>query len=445
MFDKWKERLDRIEGALDAAYEAGAPERDRRATTLDGSEWHARHARIVILGGPGHGDHARALAFASGVREGHPAAHIAVLMQWTGDAMMVEHEMASLAKECGVIDDFLCIGGRIAEDEKGEIVVRQDAIPREVLLTSLRQAFFAIYDCVPYAVGHHPFESGALIPFRLLYDGHPDFDWRLRNSPLNIWEIMSASSGIEVTPADLSICCPVDCSKLPDDRAFIDVLGPDGQPAPKLGRRLLKEKGGIHLASKAKLKDMPDYVVLNTGAGRGGGTKKAPPEVWRAVVSYLEGAGIRSVQIGHKDDDKVEGAVDRRGLRLPLSCRIIRDALCMVTTESFPAYLAAGIGKAALVLFGSTPTQFSMGEVNCDLMAVAERDGAMRSACPMGTCFRVPGYGDKCPLPDKVGRDDGYCLNIPSPLEAAQAAEAMATAARDIRDGTFTVTEEAVA
>ena len=368
-------------------------------------------------------------------------------MQWTGDAMMVEHEMASFAKECGVIDDFLCIGGRIAEDAKGEIVARQDAIPREVLLTAAAAQFSDwIYDCIPYVVGHYPFGTNHLSPFRLLYDGHPDFDWRLRNSPLNIWELMSASSGIEVTPTDLAICCPTDCTKLPDDRAFIDVLGPDDQPAPKLARKLLKAKGGTHLASRAQLKDVPDYVVLNTGAGRGGGTKKAPPEVWRAVVSYLEIAGIRSVQIGHTDDEKVDGAIDRRGLRLPLSCRLIRDALCMATTESFPAYLAAGLGTPACVLFGSTPTQFSMGECNCDLMHSAERDGAWRSACPMGCCFRAsPNYGDKCPLPDDVRRADGYCLNIPTPLEAAQAVAAMAKAARDLRDGTFTVDEEAVA
>ena len=338
----------------------------------------------------------------------------------------------------------------MSEGEMGTVQARDAEIPRPILLSTLPRHFDITYDCVPYAVGvyHNKAEAQAeatqrLMPFRLLYDGYPDRDWRLRDYPLSLWELMRASTGLDISLVDLAMACPDKCAEIPENGTFADVVGDDDRPCPDLANRLLVEGGGTTSWEKARLHGVPRYVVVNTGTGRGGRTKQAPPEVWKAVVSFLESDGVRAVQVGHARDERVEDAIDRRGLRLPLTCRLLQDALCVVTTESFPAYLSAGMDKSAVVLYGSTPMQvFTMGAGNVDLIHTEKGEGGEHVACPLGCCFRLPGYGDRCLLPKDEQRADGYCLNVPHPAEAARAVSALAKAVLQYQRGELPAQQE---
>ncbi len=378
---------------------------------------HARlDLRIGILGGKGHGDHMRTLAFANAVRYKYPEALITVIYHFTAGGGMVEWDMMHAAKTIGVIDASIPI----------------QALPRSILCGErVAGQFDLFFDTMPYPVGtywnvwsdrsgmpaslgeYQGIADARLKPFRTLYDGHPLDNWRVRYDTLSQWDIMSASSGINVSEMDLF--APTECAPMPE-QADLAMFGPDALAA-------LTESAGVDNWERAKLSGVPRYVVIHTGVGRRSEIKLAPPQVFKAIVTRLGADGIRCVQIGGKGEALVDDAIDRRGLRLPLSARLMGGAIAFVATEGFIPYVGAGVGVPGVVLFGPTlPHVFGLkGRLN---LIGCKQDGHVR--CPAGTCFFGGGiwpageWGDKCPLGAKDNPAYPYCCNMATPAEAAE-------------------------
>ena len=94
--------------------------------------------RICVLGGTGHGDKARQLAFCGGVRAKYPDAFIFFLgMPCAGASSMVDHDMAHCAKAFGAVDAYYFM----------------HAVGREPLIQDLVGHFDVVFDTLPYAVG----------------------------------------------------------------------------------------------------------------------------------------------------------------------------------------------------------------------------------------------------------------------------------------------------
>lgn len=406
--------------------------------------------RICVLGGTGHGDKARQLAFCGGVRDKFPDAHIFFLaMPFAAASGMVDYDMAWYAKQCGVVDAYYFM----------------QATDREILVGDLRGRFDLLYDTIPYAVKSYwnledPENVGLtpcrtqlqadqhLAPYQWLYDGYPEHDHRLTQRTANVWDIMARSADVDVTPWHLSLATPVECAPWPDEAELMTAINSKTlEPDGAIGLQTLINSTG---SSDPKLLDLGyngDYVMVHNSAGRQGQTKVAPPEVFRAIISFLESEGIRAVQIGKLGERELhKAAIDRRGVRLPLVNQIMARPACLglIGIDSLPMYMAFGLGKPALILWGSTRRDnFGLPQrLNLNLVRLnPDKRGGVHPPCPLGCCFRLPGYGRHCLMPDNR---EGPCLNILPPEDAARAAVTFATHQRGLRDGTVK-TEEAVA
>jgi hypothetical protein len=275
----------------------------------------------------------------------------------------------------------------------------------------------------------------ALAPFRWLYDGYPELDWRLNARSFDVWDIMARTSGIDVKPWDLPYSTPMECAPWPDEAELTTCLNEDGELDGAIGLKTLMNSAGSDDPKHLDLGYVGDYVVVHNSAGNQGQTKTAPACVFKAIVAFLETEGIRCVQIGRKGEQKLaESVIDRRGIRLPLVNRIIEDSSCLglIGIDSLPPYMAMGLGKSAMVLFGSTRrTAFGMPNA---LALVRLDDKTLRPPCPLGVCFRMPGYGPRCMLGKETNEDPMHCLNTLPPEDAGRTAVDFAVHQRTLRD-----------
>jgi len=411
--------------------------------------------RVCVVGGTGHGDKARQLAFCGAVRRKYPDADIFFLgLPFAAASGMVDYDMAWHAKQCGAVDAYYFM----------------QAVDKEPLIQDLVPHFDVVFDTIPYAVGtfwnvlgREPVDGfldkvelraleqakadQLLAPFRWLYDGYPELDWRLRSRTFNIWEVMARTSGIDVDPWDLSLATPIECAPWPDEAELTTCVNPKGDLDGAIGLETIKEKTASSDESYLDLGYVGDYVMVHNSAGRSGRTKIAPPSVFKAIVAFLESEGIRSVQIGQKGEQKIaDTVIDRRAVRLPLVNQIMArpDCLGLIGIDSLPPYMAQGMGKPAMVLWGSTMrTAFGLPMHLNHTQLIREGD-TLRPPCPIGTCFRMPGYGHWCLLDKSQNETPQHCINTLPPEDAARAAVEFATHQRGLRDGTA-VPEEAVA
>ena len=426
-----------LKGALDWLQET------RKASARNG-------LRICVLGGTGHGDKARQLAFCVGVRAKYPDAHIFFLaMPFAEGSAMVDYDMACCAAESGTVDGYYFMAG----------------VDREPLVQDLLPHFDVLFDAIPYAVkaywsnavyANEQYDADQLLaPYRWLYDAHPEDDHRLRHRAFNIWDVMSRSSGIEAMPFDLALVAPLDCAPWPSLAELTTPLTSTGEVDPEATLAYIKEHVGSSDEKNLTLGYVGDYVIVHNSAGRGGRSKVAAPTVFKAIISFLVTEGVRAVQIGRHDDAKLaDSVIDRRGLRLPLSNRLLAAPECLglIGIDSLPMYMAAGVGmvkqhsKAAMILFGSTdPRHFGLpGNMNC--VHVRQADSGVQYACRLsgGTCFRLPGYGTGCMLPKEANDDPEHCLNTLPPEDAAHTAVDFVREQRARRDDKTPV-EEALA
>ena len=400
--------------------------------------------RVGIMCGPGHGDNARGLALANAVRERYRDAHIFLLItKFTGT--MVEHDLCHYAKTIGAINDWMALQG----------------LSRRLLISTLRARFAVLYDAVPYVVGTYwnlgtpaanivgpayldeqAKADQALAPYRILYDGHPHDTWRLKLEMMSQWELMSESSGYEVTPEDLM--APAECAPIPAgaSEALVAHAGSDSW-----------ERGALHGVGK--------YVVVHNSAGQYAQMKVAPPEVFAAVVARLKADGVRAVQVGGAGETRIPGSIDRLGYRLPITCKLLQDAVVFVGIEGFLPYMAHAVGTRSIVLYGPTmPWTFG---IEGDMPLLRMRDGEdsekvsrHRAFCPAGTCFQgggwspSEGWGTACRVQGRAaaGEPQPSCLNFLPPADAAaQVSEIVQLRIEMMREGVMPApaTEEATA
>lgn len=342
--------------------------------------------KVGVLAGPGNGDNARGQAICNALCGSR---HMTFLTSFTGT--MVEFDLAYAAKQAGTVDVH---------------VVRQP-VPREMVVARLLPRFDVLVDAVPYAVRVYSREDAEnarrIEPFRIFYDGHPEMRALLRDRPYSVWDLAALTTGLEVSPG--GVIAPLECAPWPT----AEELEPFGEGAVDV----LKTYAGCGAPGDIRLEGVGKYVTVHNGAGRHSRTKMAAPAVFEAIVQRLDARGVKCVQVGVKDEDTepaIAGAVDRRGLRLPLTVEILRRGLTFVDVEGFLPIIAAGCNMLGVVLFGPTPPQtFGMEHnVNC----IRLKNG--RPPCPYGVCFaRNDAWGDVCAAGHK------YCANIPEPGEAA--------------------------
>jgi hypothetical protein len=319
---------------------------------------------------------------------------------------MVEFDICHNAKVMGIIDSF----------------VPMQQVPRELAIHHLRDKFDVFFDVMPYPVGTYfqdrvPDEvfakrdaaerqsiaNARLAPFSAMYSAHPHMYMLLKHKPISQWEIMSMTSGYEVSEHDL---IPLyELSPMPG-----------GDPAP------FAAYAGSDNEGKAALNGVPRYVTIHNGSGDGKTTKVAPPAVFKAIVARLKADGVRCVQVGIRDEPRIKGAIDRRNFRAPLTAKLIAGSICHVDVEGFLPYVAAGMGVQSVVLFGPTPSFVFGMQDNLNLLETVGETGSKHVPCPVGSCFWAgENWSARCPLPQQGNPCLPHCQNFFSPDEAAQA------------------------
>lgn len=150
------------------------------------------------------------------------------------------------------------------------------------------------------------------------------------------------------------------------------------------------------------------YLTAATGVGMMGKLKKWShwDELAAMMINRRElqinGAPVQLVQVGGKEDDRIDQAIDCRGLSLAETATIIEASAGFVGVEGGMAHLATAVGTHATVLFGPTsPVLFGYPQ-NTNLSTNACRP----------CWFSMPSWDmGKCPLGEPV------CLNFHQPRQ----------------------------
>ena len=410
---------------MDAQYEAILY--DKLGPQLDAAIAGAKpgQEKLVVISGTGHGDNARGIAACQGLRAQYGRkVHITLVATWTNT--MVEPDMVADVLQMGVIDAGICL----------------PIVPTEALVAFCRDRADCCINVRPYAAIFHyncgpdrkdlraqlrkqAIADQRLKPHWFIASAHPLENWRLKFCPMSQWDILTDTLGVPVTEADLF--APMECCEQTD-----------AYPKPAIGGYT-----GMQRAMKG-IKDTL-YVVMHNSAGPGGGVKIAPPAVFNAMLAGLKALGVACVQVGHPGDPGIEGAIDKRGFRLPLTNHILNGSLALISSEGFLPFMAAALDKPSLVLFGPTmPHTFAMrtdGRFRIPnhniINSVTRDDGKVGHSCPAGTCFwgggrphpgfRQEKWASACGwtgVRDVDGNEINtklpYCMNFVSPLKAVE-------------------------
>jgi len=328
---------------------------------------------------------------------------------------MVEHDMAHSAMLMGAIDAHIPL----------------HFFGRRLLVSWLGSAFDVLFDCVPYAVGTYwkrvpedgvagvslvtfqqMLADNALKPWLDLYTAHPVENWKLIKASYNVWQIMSASSGIDVDERDL--IPPLELAPFPTELRLAGVDPSLAVEKMQLGQGETDWK--LAVASGR-------YVTVHNSAGGSAGMKTAPPAVFDAIVSRLAADGVRAIQVGHGDEQKIKGAKDKRGLRLPLSARLMAGAIAHIDIEGFLQHVARSVDTRTFMLVGPTPYYLFRNDVTESFVELIEREQGPSTPCPLGCCFQSSsGWAKRCALGEENNPNWPYCMNMVSPAKAAEAA-----------------------
>lgn len=370
---------------------------------------------FAVLSGEGHGDHARGIAFCNALKRKYGECHITLFTRHCGS--MVEHDMAHSAMLMGAIDAHIPL----------------HFFGRRLLIGWLVKQFHAVFDCVPYPIGTYwslpsydaphaepaPLELHlqaqadiCLKPWLDIYTAHPTENWKLLKASYNIWQIMTASSGIDVDERDL--IPPVELAPFPTE---LRLAGVD----PSLAVETMKLGQG---ETDWKLAEATGrYVTVHNSAGGSAGMKTAPPAVFDAIVSRLAADGVKAIQIGYGGEQKIKGADDRRGLRLPLSARLMAGAIAHVDIEGFLQHIARAMDTRTFMLVGPTPYYLFRNDTTEAYVELIEREQGPSTPCPFGCCFQSStDWSKRCALGQDNNPNWPYCMNMPSSAKAAEAA-----------------------
>ncbi len=379
----------------------------------------AGRGRVVVLSEQGRGDQARAIAICAAIHSADATVHITLVGHY--DGTMAKRDMAWLARDCGVIDSYV------------ESWPVGDAVKQRMSTADLMQVLLphcdVLYDAMPLAVKTYWHEAdvgiqficdNCLAPYRILYDGHPFDNWRLKYL-LKTWaELASETTGLDVKASDLACAAPVECAPPPEAEEL---------PPWDTVDALMARSGSTDAGAAAVTEGLP-YVVIHTGAGGDCAVKVMPKTVADAIVKRLEADGFPCVQVGVNGEQALATAWKRMSLRLPLTNRLIKGAIALVDNEGFLAHMAAGLGTSAAILFNVTPYEVYGFGGNKNIVpgvgkwtaedGVDKRLVGQLRRCPMGTCFWGggwtfgEGWGQGC----RMGLRE--CVNWPRPAEAAE-------------------------
>jgi len=212
-------------------------------------------------------------------------------------------------------------------------------------LEMLREQCEIVYHMPGYAVRTH-IQKGfndaeqkranlCLEPYKSLY-----FDWPKSNQQLchvSQWDVMSDTVGFRVEPTDFFVSERL--AEIGDEHMSMGMLRDEAVRSA--------ERGALHGVGK--------YVVVHNTGGGGSVTKHIPDDVFQAGIDTISALGYRVVQVGAKSEKKYKRVIDRRGLRWPLSVRLMNGADAYFGLEGAMAYVAFACGTRSLVAYGSTP------------------------------------------------------------------------------------------
>ena len=337
-----------------------------------------RAADAAVFMGYGHGDNMRGMAIASALRRKN-VGHITAILNFTGkgvvkdgkvklDGSIAEFDIAESAKEQGVIDDYVMNWGA----------------PRQLAIPALANVFQTVYDAVPYPIGQFTRKGPVLRNmgfYKSLYETHPYMNNVLRLLPFNQWEIASQTLGFHVD--ELDMIAPTTLAPNPEGPEWEHLCEGQCDPNDMLVAMLARSPyyvwgAGTMVSGR--------YVVVHNSTGGGHAVKCADPAVFQAVRARLIADGVECVQVGDIADAAIEGAVDRRGMRLALTCQLIAGALAVVSVEGFIPYLGIAKRRPTVVLSGPTPAGFF------DCASVTTLAAGL---CP--SCFwRHEKWGERC-------------------------------------------------
>ena len=374
--------------------------------------------RICVICGAGHGDHMRGIAIARCAKAAWKDTHVTAVLHFNG--CMTEWDIGYSAVQAGAIDRFAVV----------HMPVRELAIPEATAL------FDVTIDAVPYPVAvHYNLDSPALgtvawkaqvaaeqrlSQFRVLHDMHPYGYNALRLKPMTQWDIARATSGLPVSEDDM--LAPTEAAPDPSETELVR-LALGTHPESLLGN--IRDRTPRN--PMESLIGTPRYVVVHNAAGGMGKTKCANPDMFKAIRARLIADGIACVQVGCPDDERIPETIDRRGLRVPFTCGLVKGSLGVVAVEGFLPYLGVALRKPTVVLFGPTPHEtFAFAPtraLSLVKLMVKELGGNLReerTPCPLGSCFwRTERWAARCPL-DADNPCNPYCMNFWDPDPAAQ-------------------------
>jgi len=313
-----------------------------------GLDWLSAKARAakcdtIVLAEQGIGEQTRATALCVGIRAMKPQTRILLVGHY--DGTMAKFDMAAHARRCAIIDEFIAAptpGGQHME--------------RGSLIATLRPHCQTLYDAMPIVVREYSRDAAVqaeadnrIAPYGAIYHGFPFDNWRLIYASMGWWDYMHETAGVPIDAKSLSddlfCAAPTECSPLPD---------PDDLP-PGKDVDVLASDSGSDDEAMAVIQDSRPYAVIHSGAGFGSVNKIAPKAVTDAIIRTLESKGVPCVQVGLDGEQDFRVAYRRKGLRLPLTNRLIQNALVLVDNEGLLPYMAQGLAVHAAVLFSVTP------------------------------------------------------------------------------------------
>jgi len=257
---------------------------------------------------------ARAAARAAAAR--HPGALGVLKLGGLGDLLQTTPVIAAAAAKTGrKVVVFTNQPAPVFEENPAVAeVVAIEAMPQQVALESLADAFEAFYDLryVSWAYGAEK-PSAFAERHRWFYDHWTDSNPRLHSLGMHSTRVMLTSLDLES-----------------------DSIRPIYKPR-----------------QKCEIPAEP-YLAAASGVGVMGGLKRWPAEAW---AKLLAGIGVPVVQVGGSEDEPLPGAVDRRGASLPQTAWVLENAAGLVAVEGGMVHLAAATGIRVAVIFGPTPVE----------------------------------------------------------------------------------------
>lgn len=118
--------------------------------------------------------------------------------------------------------------------------------------------------------------------------------------------------------------------------------------------------------------------------------KQWPWRHWEQVVAWLRACGIKPVQLGTVNTQRVVGAKFLGTSSMRLAAAVIANARAIVVPEGGMHHVAAATGTKAVVIFGGYISPEVTGYTGSDLKAAQRNLFVEDPAHPLGCGMRVP-------------------------------------------------------